>query len=346
MITVQTVDQDTYERYDAYVAGHPGARFGHDLAWARTLRETYGARIEHLIALDDARTVGICPLFLCKPIFGGAHYQTSLFPSYFGPLYDNEQVLDRILAELVRRTSALQYAEILTPGALPADPRLPYVETLDLNFRLSLDDTPEHIWGRFRRNYKRILKDPKFHEEVELIVDQDGALVREFHRLYAQLYAHKHGFIPHVEKLFQSIFAHYPNGTARIYMARHKGAYIGGIFTFWKYGEIYCGWSAQDVRTEYYPMHFLIWQMMQDGVKEGFHWFNHGEAPRENENLKLFKQGWGMQASDTYRYFIPGQLAKPNVRLYDRYTWTKKVISLLPAPVTNTLVSPLIRYFL
>ena len=53
-----------------------------------------------------------------------------------------------------------------------------------------------------------------------------------------------------------------------------------------------------------------------------------------------------MQASDSYRYFIPGQMLSPVVRLYDRFSWTKLVVSHLPAQVTSSLISPLIRYFL
>ncbi len=346
MIRVETVGKETYQRYGAYVACHPKRRFGHDLAWARALRETYGVGIEHLVALDGEDVVGACPLFLCRPLFGEAHYQTSLFPSYFGPLYDSEKVLDAILEVICRKASAVQNAEIVAPGPLPADPRLPYLEQLDITYRLSLDNTAEHIFGNFRRNYRRILRDTRFPAEVEIVVDEDGALVADFYRLYAGLYARKHGFIPHTRRLFEKIYANYPKGAVRTYMARQQGKYIGGIFTIWEYGEIYCGWSAQDVRSEFEPMHFLIWKIIQDGVAQGLHWFNHGEAPREHESLRLFKQGWGMEESDTYRYFIPGKLSKPNVRLYDRYSWTKKVISSLPAPITSTVVSPLIRYFL
>ncbi len=240
----------------------------------------------------------------------------------------------------------MQYTEILAPSALPSDKRLPYKEQLDYTYRLSLEDGPERIYGKFRRNYKRILRDPKYSTDLEIVVDSEGDLLGEFHRLYAQLYARKHGFIPHVEKLFRNIFSHYQNGTARIYMARQAGKFIGGIFTFWKYGEIYCGWSAQDLDTEHLPMHFLIWKIMQDGAAQGYRWFNHGEAERDNENLNLFKQGWGMEASDPYRYFMPGLMPSPVVRLYDRFSWTKFVVSRLPARVTSSFISPLIRYFL
>jgi len=346
MVNVVSLKEEMYGQYSAYVNGHPEARFGHDLKWAMVLQDTYGVVIEHLIALDDSKVVGICPLFMCKPLFDGAHLLTSLFPSYFGPLYDSEQVLSSILDAIAAKASTVQYAEIIAPDPLPEDKRLPYLEQLDLTYRLSLNDSLDNIYSKVRRNYKRILRDAKLQKEVDIVVDSDGNSVREFYKLYAQLYAGKHGFIPHVEKLFHSIFSHYPSGTARIYMVRHNGKYLGGIFTFWEHGEIYCGWSATDVNTTYYPMHFLIWQIIQDGVAQGYRWFNHGESPRDNENLKLFKQGWGMEASDTYRYFIPGKLTEPLVRLYDRYSWTKKVISYLPARMTSIFLSPVIRYFL
>lgn len=346
MIDVVTIHEGLYEKYSAYVTGKPGARFGHDLEWAMTLRDTYGASIQHLVALENGNVVGVCPLFLCKPLLGGAHYLTSLFPTYFGPLYDSQQVLDAILDALIAKAATVQYAEIISPVSLPEDKRLPYLEQLDFTFRLPLNNTKEQLFKNFRRNFRRILNDPSAHDGMEIVVSSDGSLVKDFYRFYSSLYARKHGFIPHVEKLFRKIYAYYPDETVRIYMARHNGNYIGGIFTFWKYGEIYCGWSALDLSTTYSPMHFLIWQIIQDGVAQGYQWFNHGEAPREHESLQLFKQGWGMEPSDTYRYFVPGQLPKPVVRAFDRFSWTKTVISHLPAGITSTFISPLIRFVL
>jgi hypothetical protein len=346
MINVTTVQEGLHEKYSAYVAGKDGARFGHDLEWAGVLRDTYGVSAQHLVALEDEKVVGACPLFLCKPILGGAHYLTSLFPSYFGPLYDSQPVLDGILDAIKVKTSAVQYAEIISPVPLPADERLPYLEQLDFTYKLPLNNTLEKIFANFRRNYRRILRDPKTHGEFEIRVDSEGDLVGEFHRLYASLYAHKHGFIPHVEKLFRNIYSQYRDGTARIYMATQNGKYIGGIFTFWRYGEVYCGWSALDSNAVHSPMHFLIWKIIQDGVAQGYQWFNHGESPRDNESLKLFKQGWGMEPRETYRYFVAGQLSEPVVRAFDRFSWTKKIISILPARITSNFISPLIRYVL
>src|SRR5215510_11011108 len=128
MIDVITVHEGLYKKYSTYVAGKPEARFGHDLEWAMVLRDTYGASIQHLIALEDEKVVGICPLFLCRPITGGTHYLTSLFPSYFGPLYDSKPALDALLDTMIKKTSAVQYAEIISPVPLPDDERLPYLE--------------------------------------------------------------------------------------------------------------------------------------------------------------------------------------------------------------------------
>jgi len=344
MINVITLNDELYNKYSAYVASKSGARFGHDIEWARVFHDTYGGSIRHLVALDNEKVVGICPFFLGKPIWGGAHYLTSLFPSYFGPLYDSQQALDRILDAIVEATSVSQYSEIISPVPLPEDERLPYLEKLDFTYRLPLNNSTEQIFANFRRNYRRILRDPQSHGEFDIYVDSEGNLVKEFYKLYASLYARKHGVIPHVEKLFNNIYTQYRDGTARIYMAMHNDKYIGGIFTFWRYGEVYCGWSALDLNAVHSPMHFLIWKIIQDGVAQGYQWFNHGESPRDNERLKLFKQGWGMEPKDTYRYFVPGKISEPVVRAFDRFSWTKKIISIVPPRITSTFISPLIRY--
>lgn len=346
MIIVKPLEKELHEDYSVYVAQHPQARFGHDLEWAQTLRETYSVHAEHLVALDGAKVVGICPLFLGKPLTGGRYYQTSVFPSYFGPLYDSDEVFEAILDALIEKAADAQYAEILAPEALSENPRLPFKEQLDFTYKLSLEQGADAAYAKFRRNYKRILRDPDSSADMEIVVDAKGELISEFYRLYADLYARKHGFLPHPEELFYTIFKYYRNATARIYMAKRGDRYIGGIFTFWIHGEVYCGWSALDLKTELQPTHHLIWRLIQDGAAQKFRWFNHGEAEKHNENLKLFKQGWGMEPSFPARYFIPGRLAQPIPRLFDRVSWTKKIISALPSRLTSKALSPLIRFFL
>lgn len=348
MITIRTVSEEIYDKYSVYLASRPEARFGHDLAWAMALRDTYGVSIQHLAALDGENVVGICPFFLCKPIFGGAHYVTNPFPTYCGPVYDSMEALGALLSEVKIRTATVQSAEVLTPVALPEDgsTSLPFKENLDYTYRLSLDKGIDEIFEALSRDYKRILRKSDALSDMELIVDSDGKLLEPFHRLYVSVYAGKHGFIPHTRKLFQNIFKYFPPGIARIYLAKIKGQFTGAMFTFWAHNEVYYGWSAVLPDTVYHPTHFLIWKIIQDAAAEGYDWFNMGEAARDHHGLNHFKRGWGTEVLEPCRYFIPGKLTKPSPRLFDRVSWSKKIIARLPSSVVTTFLSPAIRYFL
>ncbi|HSQ39345.1 MAG TPA: hypothetical protein VLM78_04230, partial [Anaerolineales bacterium] len=68
MIRVVTLDESLHDRYASYVDGRLDSRFGHDLPWARTLRDAYGVETRHLVALEGDRVVGVCPFFLCQPL--------------------------------------------------------------------------------------------------------------------------------------------------------------------------------------------------------------------------------------------------------------------------------------
>lgn len=348
MIQVVELNDKLRDQYKSYLAGRRDARFGHDLEWAQVLRDTYGVESEHLVALEDEKIVGICPLFLCKPIVGGAHYQTSLFPSNFGPLYDSDQVLDAILKAIREKTSSLQYAEILAPMSLPetTPEHLPFSENLDYTFRLSLQGGADKVFDGFCRDYKRILRKPINPQEMELTVDAEGKLIDEFYKLYVDIYARKHGFIPHTRRLFKNIFAFYPKGIAKIYLAKIKGEYVGGMFTLWAHHEAYYAWSAVQPNSTYHPTHFLLWQIIQDAAAQRYDWFNMGESPRHHEGLNRFKREWGTEVLEPVRYFIPGKMPSPNIRLYDRVSWTKKIITHLPAAVITNFLSPAIRFFL
>lgn len=348
MIQIVKLDKSLHNRYTAYLAGKQDARFGHDLAWGNALRDTYGVETEHLIAFEDDNVVGICPLFLCKPILGGAHYVTNPFPTYCGPLYDSVEALNALLKTVAGKTSSVDHAEVLTPSPLSeADAKyLPFQEGLDYTFKLNLKNDVENIYKNLRTNFKRILgKSAKLHG-LEISVDLDGRLVDAFYRSYVRIYGRKHGFIPHVKTLFKNIFAAFPKGDARLYMAGIDGKYIGGMFTFWPHHEVYYAWSAVEPDNEYQPAHSVIWRIIQDAVAEGYDWFNMGEAPKAHESLIRFKEGWGTETLEPSRYFIPGKSREPSPRLFDRVTWAKKMIASLPSGVITTFLSPAIRYFL
>lgn len=348
MIEVVKLNEELRERYTSYLANRMDARFGHDLAWGDVLGETYGVQTEHLIALDGDEVVGICPFFLCKPLIGGAHYVTNPFPTYCGPLADSDEALNALLKVVAEKTSSVDHAEVLSPVPLlnAEAALLPFQETLDYTFKLDLKVGVDVLRKNLRTNFKRILNKSAKLQGMEVVVDTDGNLVDEFYRSYVRIYGHKHGFIPHVKWLFKNIYASFPEGDARLYLARINGKYFGGIFTFWSHREVYYAWSAVEPDDEYQPAHSVIWRIIQDAAEEGYDWFNMGEAPRTHESLILFKQGWRTEMSEPMRYFIPGKTKEPSPRLFDRVSWAKKIIASLPSGVVTTFLSPAIRYFL
>jgi lipid II:glycine glycyltransferase (peptidoglycan interpeptide bridge formation enzyme) len=284
-------------------------------------------------------------LFFCQPLFGGKHYQTSLFPSYFGPLADSQDVLNAIVEAIVERTQQVESAEILSPTPLPASAHLPFVENLDNTYRLALNVGLDAIFAKFDRNFKRILRRPML-PGMELIVDLDGALLDEFYKVYVDVYTGKHGFIPHEKRLYANIFARYPKGTARIYAVKINGKYTGATFTIWAHGEVYYAWSAVKPNSTFHPTHYVIWQLIKDGMAEGYACLNLGESEKDNHGLNHFKTDWGAEVSEPCRYFVPGKAPHPTPRLYDRFSWTKTVISHLPAMITTNTLSRAIRFFL
>jgi len=347
MIEVVKLTGNLQARYTSFLEGRAEARFGHDLAWAYTLHDTYDTLTEHLIAMESSEVVGVCPFFLCKPLFGGAHYVTNPFPTYCGPLGDSIEAVTALLKAAVEKTSSVDHAEVLAPDRLlDVEAALPFDEGLDYTFRLNLKKDIKDIHKNLRTNFKRILNKSAKLSGMDIIVDLDGNLVDEFYRSYVRIYGHKHGFIPHVKTLFRNIFKHFPKGDARLYMARINGKFAGGIFTFWSHNEVYYAWSAVEPESDYQPAHSVIWQIIQDAHSEGYDWFNMGEAPKSHETLILFKQGWGTEMVEPIRYFIPGLSKEPSQRLFDRVAWAKKIIASLPSGVITTFLSPAIRYFL
>lgn len=341
------VDESNRQAYADYVASHPLARFGHDLEWADVLRKTYGVGIEHFMIFEHGRVAGVCPLFLGRPLTGGRHYQTSLFPSYFGPLFDDVKVYEVMMNYIKDTARDADFAEVLSPFALPEDHSgRVFKEEIDLTFRLNLKRGLNEIFGDFCRDYKRIIRKAYDPQEMQIVVDQTGEHLNDFYKLYVEIYAGKHGFVPHVRTLFRNFVERFPVGAARIYLCKVGGRFTGGMFTIWMHNEVYYAWSA--VRADHirHPAHFLIWQIVQDAAAQGYAWFNMGEAPVNHSGLIRFKREWGAEIVSPVRYFVAGRVAHPTPRLFDRAAWIKDIISRLPGGFVSTFISPAIRFFL
>ncbi len=348
MIQVVTLDESLHDRYTSYLAGREDARFGHDLAWGNVLRDAYGVETRHLVALEGENVVGVCPFFLCKPLVGGAHYVTNPFPTYCGPLIDSVEALNALLRAVAEKTSSVDHAEVLMPAS-PSEVEaglLPYEDKLDFTYRLSLANRLDEVFNSFSKDHKRILRKFDALNAMEIIVDDDGKFLDAFHKLYVSIYAGKHGFIPHGKKLFRAIFRYFPKRSARVYLAKINGKFVGAMFTFWTHNEVYYGWSAVLPDSAHHPTHFLIWKIIQDASAEGYRWFNMGEAAREHHGLNHFKRGWGADVLEPCRYFIPGRSTQPSPRLFDRVGWTRRIISKLPSGVVTAFLSPAIRFFI
>ncbi|MFN8403403.1 MAG: GNAT family N-acetyltransferase [Anaerolineales bacterium] len=344
-IRVATLDESLHDRYASYLAGREDARFGHDLAWGNVLRETYDIETRHLVALEGEKVVGVCPFFLCKPLFGGAHYVTNPFPTYCGPLGDSAEALNMLMSAVAEKTSSVDHAEVLSPVSLSEVEAglLPYEEKLDYTYRLPLDRGLDEVFNSFSKDHKRILRKSV---AMEIVVDDDGKFLDAFHKLYVSIYAGKHGFIPHGKKLFRAIFRNFSRGSARVYLAKVNGKFVGAMFTFWTRNEVYYGWSAVLPDSAHHPTHFLIWKIIQDANAEGYRFFNMGEAAREHHGLNHFKRGWGTEVLEPCRYFILGRSTQPSPRLFDRVGWTRKIISKLPSGIVTAFLSPVIRFFI
>lgn len=341
--SLSTADSDEYREF---LARSPAARFSHELGWARALTDTYGLPCEHVLARQDGRIVGALPLFTSRSLVVGRHLTSCPFPSYAPPLFDSVEALGALVGAVARRAGSLPYAHLACGDPL-SEAVLP-VELLrrsdDLTFRLPLEADPASVLARLSKNIRR---DARMAEKagVSVAAAPEGSASEEFYRLYATVYARKHGMPPHPRSLFRNLARHLGPSAARVHLARVDGRCLAAILTLRANGEVYYAWSAADpTERDLQPTTLLLFRIIEEACAEGQRVFNMGEAPKAHDALVHFKSRWCPDVREANSYYLLGTATAPPPHFFGGFGWQKKIISRLPIGLTTRFLSPLLRF--
>jgi Acetyltransferase (GNAT) domain len=345
---VSVLSPTEQDEHAAFVTSRPAARFTHDLAWSRALSEAYGFYCEHLVVRRHGRLVAAMPVFRSRSLVLGPHLSSSPFPTYAPPLYGDIEALSVLLDAVAARTSTVRYAHLFCGDPLPEDALSIKLITRsdDLTFRLPLNASPHLVLRRLSRNIQRDVRRAA-KAGVTVARAQQGAASEEFYRLYASVYAKKHGMPPHSRALFQSLARHLGMKGARVHLALVNEGCVAAVLTLWSHGEVYYAWSAaDDAGRALQATTLVLSHVIAEACMEGQRVFNMGEAPKSHGSLIDFKSRWCPEIAEAYSYYLLGTAGEAPPHYYDDFGWPKKVIAMLPTSLTTRIISPLLRFVL
>jgi hypothetical protein len=311
---IEIVNPITFPNWDELLLSTPGYSFFHTSTWARVLSESYGFAPLYFTIIENGRLRTLVPVMEVKSILTGKRGVSLPFTDYCEPIIDNEfsfqEMLDNILT--YGKQKGWKYLELRGGGHLLSgvQPCANYLwHTLDLK------RSSDAIFRTFRKGTKSAIKKAE-KEPFEIRVGRSEDSIIEFYRLNCVTRKY-HGLPPQPQSFFRATYRHIlKQGLGMVILASYRGTDIAGSVFFhfgdkavYKYGA--SRREFQDLRAN----NLIIWKAINYCLEKGCTHFCFGRTERENEGLRIFKNGWGTQehAMNYYKYdlgqarFIPGQ---------------------------------------
>jgi len=289
-----------------FLESTPEASVYHAAEWRDAVIATYGYSAEYLASLEKGRIAALLPLMLVKSWLTGTRLVSLPFANICGPIGRRDHfpaLLDRALALAgERKAKAL---EIRTQAGLNTfeDPRFASVSFF-LTSIMDLDPDPQKIWKAFPSG--GIRTEVRQAEKRGLTVERATTLddLARFYDLFARLRL-KFGVPPQPYAFFLNLWNHLGPDHSRLYVARHEGRTIGGLFSL-GFGTALCGsYIGSDPAYRPSRVHqILYWKTIEAACLEGYKMFDFLRTAKKDEGIRFFKQRWNAREVDLeYRYY-------------------------------------------
>ena len=328
------------QEWDDYVRKSEKSTFYHQIGWRNVIENAYGWRSCYLIAKENAKIVGILPLFLVRVVPFARALVSIPFSSYGGICADEDRIENALFTEAkdIARGFGVRHIELRNRRKSSID-----LATSDqyVTSDLKLDSDPEAIFKNLKKNKRRNIKKS---QKRDLTVEWGTENLGEFYRVYSHNMRDL-GTPVHSYSFFEHITLEFPESSNMLVVKRNEDILYGSLVLFFK-DTCISGWSSTLQRyRKYYPTDFGIWNAIVYCCQNGYKHYDFARSLRESTNLE-FKERWGAETKQLYyQYYLsePGSIPRlnPSDLKVKCFTWGWKR---LPVCIANALGPSLRRY--
>jgi hypothetical protein len=331
-LRVSTENGKSGESWAEYVKNHKNGTIYYHPSHLQVLETQSRQKLLRLVCRDENDQIrGVLPLQYTKGMphnFGGALVAKRLASlprtPVVGPLADDNDVA----AELIN--AALEFTK-KDPGRLlhvkTYNPDLPCGSLSKFSYKdeyvTEIPPYPQKLRFGNSKNHSSIKRAVKkaINNGVEYRLAESEKDLKQWYKLFLNLNRY-HTNPPRPYKLFKiSWDILHPKGMMQVALAEQKikgkKKIIAGLLLYYFNETVtfaYNGSSRSyfDLR----PNDFLHWNAIHNAQKEGYKFYNWGNAGEDNAGLASYKKKWCSKKFPIYQYFYP----RPTVKGYNEST--------------------------
>jgi hypothetical protein len=335
MMTIRLARQDDREAWNRIARESAYGTYAHTWEWKETLERGFQARSLCLLAEQDGNVVGtysgyLWPRFsrsgrfvrLKTTLLGSTRVLWSPFCQtwdYGGPCLVNEDpdVQGSLVVQMERLAKWRGVTDIwVSPFRDPFFQEQLRSRGYDSIPRftalIDLTQSEDELWKKLKGETRsQIRQGQRFGLEATEDTTREG--LDAFYECVRSVADRTAMTLPprlFFDVLFETLV---PAGMARIYTVRKEGETLGSaLFLYYKKVLVARYWAAFQETLKLRPYHVLIWHILTEAKRLGYHTCDFGGMPPdETSGIYKFKKGWGVKIVNVDWFVKPVGLGQP-----------------------------------
>jgi FemAB-related protein (PEP-CTERM system-associated) len=307
--SIESLNEDNREEWDAYVEAQPNATCYHLRAWGEAAERAYGMRTSFLLARRGGLIVGVQPLFIVRrPL--QCYVTSGIFGSYGTILADDAKarasLIEGARAVVDREGASCLQLKMLGNDVAFGDDFTPIDAFVTATMRLAPDH--DQLWHAFDGDMRtRIRKGQKAGFVVDVGPEQLDAfydvLSENMHRKGSPIYG-----IAFLRALLEAL-----GDSGEIITLSKDGRPVSGALVIYFNGVACVPFVSSRASTfKLRPANFLYWEIIRRACARGMNVLDFGRSPSSSSNLQ-FKRSWGATLTPVPFYVYDRRVRRPTL---------------------------------
>ena len=339
---IQKLQKKDYDEWNKFVKNDKNSTIFHTIEWKQVLEETFNYKPDYVIVKNQDETIGVCPAFLVKTLFGKVIVSQPLF-EYGGLIVKDgyNEAYEKILDYYVEKAKEkrVKYVEIKPlPSEFEKLEKSKFIKQFKA-YSYYIDvkgkDFEKDIWlglytkkSRVRNSVKKAIS-----SGIKIASDKN---VDVYYGLYLETMG-KLGAPPFPKSLFKNIEKYVKE--ARFTFAFLGEKYIAALMSFLYNKRNLMVGLVSDERYQHYRANDLLYnEQIEHATKNGFEIVDFGRT-QPNSSHERYKKKWGSTQVDLYSY-VYSLSGKQDVDPYKHYLFFSNITKRVPWVFTKTRLGP------
>lgn len=329
--------------WDARLTPFAGRSSFYSRGWAMVLHEAYGYEPHYFAFKKEGVLCGILPMMEIRSALTGVRGVSLPFSDFCPPLLDSDIDTDFVLAVLFDHSRKQGWKEVeFRGGELP----IQVVEPSGWYYRhrLTIPESDDAFCTQLKHSTRSNIRKAQ-KSGLTVVRGHSEELMDEFVRMNV-LTRKRHGLPPQPRSFFRKVHEHIiATKQGSIFVVRNGEESLSSLLCFECGETAFLKYAAtRGSSLELRPNNILIWEIVRLYREEGLRILDFGRTDPNNEGLRRFKRGWGLEESVISYFRCDPERRRSVTRHIYSSDLLNKVFRLLPSPVLRLIGRMLYRH--